>query len=83
MSVLVDVDPLRCRALRQTRHGHYISGKHYYKACTRRYAHILDGNAKVLRSTELFRIIGKAVLRFCYAYRQSAEAELFEPRYLL
>ena len=77
-SVVVDVDIL-CRGnFRKSRHRHYISCKDYDKSCAGGYLYVLYCDCKVFGRSEFFRIIGKAVLRFCYAYGEICKTELCE-----
>ena len=74
-SVFVNVDVLRCGLFGKSGHRHNITCQHNDKSCACTDLDVFNGYGEVLGSTELCRIVGKAVLCFCDANRKLSKAE--------
>ena len=77
-SVLIHVDLLGGRMLRQPRHRHDGTGQSDHKARACRNPQFPDGHAEAARHTAFFRIVGKTVLCFGDTYGQRTESERFQ-----
>ena len=66
-AVIGHVDALRGGNLRQTGHGHDITGEHHDEAGTGGHLHVLNGYGEVFRCAQFGGIIGEAVLGLGHA----------------
>ena len=57
LSCLIYINTLCCRNFRKTRHGHDLSCKSYYKACSCGNLQISDSYFKVCRSSQFCLVV--------------------------